>query len=58
MRKVHGGVGEGSCRNNSMRRIRLQFQACHSDPYFHKHHVLLLGRINELYFRMHLNGSH
>ena len=26
---------------------------CHSDPYFHKHHALLLGRINELCFRIH-----
>ena len=30
---------------------------CHSDPYFYKHHVLLLARIDELGFRMHKMDS-
>ena len=41
----------------ALRSITLQLQVCHSDPYFHKHHVLLLGRVNELCFRMHQMDS-
>ena len=40
-----GTWGEGgSCKwRIALRSITLQFQVCHSDPYFHKHHIMLLG---------------